>query len=208
MRLQEILGKIRKRVVAYETYDVFRRDLNVPLEAPEPSVDVSWHSGTAADVDRLTRLDHNCDEERRRELKHSLSVGSRMVFAEHEGQIVHLGFAHFHQLAGAGFSISLAPDICVLHDVRTIDAYRRMGFQRAGAIRRRQAALDAGARWAVSIVDTTNHVSRRNSLRSGLEIFGRIRTLSLFRRIHLSRTSPEVRAWCASPTPFDGSQAS
>lgn len=207
MRLKEILGKIRKRLVAYETFDVFRRDLNVPLEAPEPSVDVSWHSGTAADVDRLTRSDHNCDEERRRELKNSLSAGSRMVFAEHEGQIVHLGFVHFHQLAGAGFNVSLAPDICVLHDVRTIDAYRRMGFQFAGAIRCRQAALDAGARWMVSIVDTSNHVSHRNLLRSGLEVFGQIRTLSLFRRFHVSRTSPEVRAWCASPVPFGDAPA-
>ena len=198
----DILARILRQFVSYKRFDVLRRDLRHPVEVREPTIDVQWRPGTSEDVDRLTPEDHNCDEVRAAELKRQLSIGSKMVIAEHEGEIVHLGFVHFKYLADSGFRVDLASNVCVLHDVRTVNRFRGKGLQLAGSKRRTDAALEAGADWAVSIVEVWNSVSLRNSVRAGMHVFGRIHSVRLLRWFHFSKVPRSVREWCANPSPF------
>lgn len=200
---KDTFQRILRQFVSYKRYDVLRRDLRQPVEVREPSIDVKWRPGTADDVDRLTPEDHNCDEARAAELKRQLAIGSKMVIAEHEGEIVHLGFVHFKYLADSGFQIELAPNVCVLHDVRTVDRFRGKGLQLAGSKRRRDAAVEAGADWAVSVVEAWNSVSLRNSVRGGMDVFGRIHSLRLLRWFYFVRVPRSVRDWCAAPQSFE-----
>lgn len=201
--LRELISRIFRQIFSYKQIEVLRRDLREPVEEKHPSIDVLWELGGAEDVDRLTPDEHNCGEERARELKRQLGLGSKMVIAEHEGEIVHLGFVHFHHLADSGFKIDLASNVCVLHDVRTIERFQGKGLQSAGITRLYEAAVDANANWAVSIVEVSNGVSLRNSVRGGLQVFGRIHAIRILRWFYFVRVPSEVREWCANPREFD-----
>ncbi len=202
-RFMNLISRVLRQFFSYRKYEVLRRDLSNEVEIREPAIEVTWKLGTEADVDRLTPEDHNCDEVRAKELKRQLAIGSRMVYAEHEGEIVHVSFVHFKYLADSGYQIELAPNVGVSHDVRTVERYRGKGLQLAGGPRRRKAAIEAGADWTVSIVEVSNGVSLRNSVRGGMQVFGRIHVVRVLRWFYFVRVPRSVREWCANPTPFD-----
>lgn len=193
--LVSVLGRIRRRVIAFPEFVVFEKTI-APVDPPPPmrptDLDVEFSWLEASQLEELNDRDLEFDDRTLARAAAWLRRGDVCLVGRMDGRI-----AHYHFVARAvrehpHAQLTLGPQVVASYKSFTRIEYRKQGLSaRAHAIS--EAAMAAlGARHWIREAAAENEPSRRAALKDGCREVGRFRHLKIG-RYRKALFSPRLR---------------